>query len=56
MTLLRRRNELGKEEPDDADLVKDFGLTSKINEKPLKNFQHRWVSCTLNKSVLPEGD
>lgn len=29
-----------REEPDDADPVKDFGLNPKINQKPLKKFKH----------------
>lgn len=33
------RSELGKEEPDDADL-EEFGLNPKIDQKPLKNFKH----------------
>ena len=40
MTLLWKRNRLRREEPNDADLVKDFGLNAKINQKPLKNFKN----------------
>lgn len=39
-TLLWRRNGLGREEPNDTDTVKYFGLTPKINQKPFKNFKH----------------
>lgn len=37
---LGTRSRLGREEPGDADPVKDFGLNPKINRKPLKNFKH----------------
>lgn len=52
MTLLWRRNGLGREEPNDRDIVKYFGLTPKINQKPLKNFKHLIESYLYIEQII----
>lgn len=52
MTFLWRRNGLGREEPNDRDIVKYFGLTPKIKQKLLKNFKHLIESYLYIEQII----